>query len=129
MSSASSDRLRNLVAPAAFAAAIIAVGLMLRAGQHNSSRVLLIFLSAWVAAPLVTVAFCARTVGRRSESTRMVQLNASFLIVGGSVAVYIVDAFHQLRPQAAFAFAIVPLVSWGILIVLIPLATALARKS
>ena len=86
--------------------AVGSVGFLLHKGGGNL-KVLLIMMM-WVLAPFVLLAF-AHTHSKRWA------VPLTFVIAAGALVVYAVDAVTPLRPQAAFPFVLVPLVSLPLL--------------
>jgi hypothetical protein len=78
------------------------VGFLLHKGGGN--RTVLAIMMLWVLAPLVLLALAY------ARSKRWA-VPMTFVIMAGALVVYGVDAVVPLRPQAAFPFVLVPLVS------------------
>jgi hypothetical protein len=88
--------------------AIGSFAFMLRVGHHNPSRVLMIMFSVWVLAPFAALIFSMRWATFSRTPLCIVML----AIALGSPAIYGYVAFGPPRAQPAFAFLVVPFVSW-----------------
>jgi len=88
--------------------AIGSLAFMLRVGHHNPSRILMILFSVWVLAP-----FAALILSMRWAAFSRTPLYIVMLVIAlGSPAIYGYVAFGPPRAQPAFAFLVVPFVSW-----------------
>ena len=85
------------------------VALMLIAGRHNNSRLLLAMFTVWVISPYVALA--AVNIRSRSTSIRRAIRILTLVITVAALAVYALIAFGPPRQKTAPAFVIVPPVS------------------
>ena len=124
-----SARWLRAVAPiATVAGAVGSLALMLYAGRHNASRLLLVIFTVWVLAPFVAAALANATSTAWSATTRAA-LHAVMLVLAlGSLVVYAHDAARPRAAQAAFVYVMVPLASWIILVTVVPLAALVSRR-
>jgi phosphate/sulfate permease len=115
-------RLRSAALIALLAGAVGSVGLLLRAGQASDQRMLLVLIAIWVLSPLVALAVADVFSKRWSATTRTVLYCVMLVVTLGSLAMYVDDAVRPRRAQAAFVFVVVPLASWLLMVVVIPIA-------
>jgi ABC-type transport system involved in cytochrome c biogenesis permease subunit len=87
--------------------------LMLRVGRHQPSLLLLALFTGWVASPFI--AMIAATA--RSKSWAMPAL----LVITASIAIYSYAAFGPPIAKPASIFLWVPLGSWLVLAIAIPI--------
>ena len=112
------------------AAALIAVpvgavgslGLMLYAGRHNPSRILLLLFVIWVLSPFVAAALASVASNRWSVVTRATLYVVMLALTLGSLAIYGGVALGYIKAKIGFVFLVVPLASW----LLLGLALAMA---
>jgi hypothetical protein len=90
------------------AGAIGSFAFMLRVGSHNPSRILMIVFSVWVLAPFAALIFSMRWAAFSRPPLYIVVL----VMALGSAAIYGYVAYGPSRAQPAFAFLVVPFVSW-----------------
>ena len=119
--------LRVLALVAVVVGAAGSIGFMLHVGHRNPSRLLIGLFVIWVLSPFVALGLADR-VSRRWSVRARVTLHAVMLIVTlGSLAVYGRVALGPPRPQPAFWFMFVPLVSW--MLMAIAVAASVSGKS
>ena len=120
--------LRAVAIIAAVAGAIGSVALTLYVGRHNASRILLSLFVIWVLSPFVALV-CASIVSKRwPVLTRTTLYSLMLVLTLGSLAIYGDVAFGPARATPAFAFLVVPLVSWLLIAVALPVSAFLSRK-
>ncbi len=99
---------------------------MLHAGRRNNSKLLMFIMAIWVLSPFM-VLFAASLVSKYWQpATRKLLAGGMIILSLGSLAVYIVDAMRQPKPQAAFVFIVFPPISW-VLIAIAGIAIKLRR--
>jgi len=104
------------------------LGLMLRVGRHNNSRILIALFTIWVLAPFAALVF-ANVVSRSwPVLTRVALYGVTLVITLGSLAIYGVVAFGPPRPKPAFAFLVVPLVSWLLIVIVVRAAAFISGR-
>jgi len=114
--------LRTSAFTAAVVATLISTGLMLRACRFNASGIALALIAVWILSPMAALV-CADVVARRRPIFGQATVYRLMLIVAsGSVIVYGIDAFVPLSPRAGFPYALVPLVSWMLIVVVLAIA-------
>lgn len=100
---------------------------MLRAGR-NTPRLLLVGFVFWVLSPFVALLWADRSATRWRETTRTTLYLVMIVVAAGSLVVYGIDSVKHLRPQAAFAYVLVPPVCWILSAVGIGAAALLSRR-
>lgn len=109
---------------AVLAAGACSVGLMLRAGQRQNSRILLLLFGTWVLSPFVAAAW-AHTVSRRwSGLARAILSVVTLVFTVSSLAIYGAVAFGLLRAKVGFVFLVVPFASWLLIVIVLSSARA-----
>jgi hypothetical protein len=97
---------------ALLAGAVGSVGLMLRAGHRNPSRLLIALFTFWVLAPFVALVWASVVSKRWSVPTRATLYVAMLVISLGSLGIYGALVFGPLRAKNGFVFLVVPAASW-----------------
>jgi hypothetical protein len=126
MQSRGLDVLRGVALVLVVVAAIVSFGLMLHVGQYRLNLLMLLF-AVWDLSPFAGL-FMAGIVSKRWQILMRAVLYALMLFVAGvSVVVYgRVVIKHPAQP--AFAFLMVPLVSWVLLIVVLLTAHVVSTR-
>lgn len=113
---------------AVLAGAVGSLGFMLHAGRHNNSRILLLLFAVWVLSPFMA-AVLANGVSKRWSVPTRTTLNVVMLVLTlGSLAVYGDVAFGHPRAKIGFVFLVVPLASWLLMAVVVPIAAFLSGR-
>jgi len=95
---------------------------MLYAARHQNSRILLLLFAGWVLSPFMAAVLANAISQRRSVLTRAT-LNVTMLVLTfGSLAIYGDVAFGHPRAKIGFVFLVVPLASWLLLALVVPIA-------
>jgi len=121
-------RLRGAALVAVLAGAGGSVGLMLRAGRHNSSRILLVLFALWVLSPFVVLVLANMVSKRWSVLTRATLYSVMLVLTLGSLAIYGDVALGPPRAQTAFVFVVVPPASWLLIAIVLPTAALLSGR-
>ena len=101
--------------------AIASVGFTLQTGHRNKSILLMGLFVAWVLSPFVALAW-ANAVSRHWTGLTRAALNAvTFLLPVISAAIYGTVALGAPRAKPAFLFLVVPLASWFLVAMTVPL--------
>lgn len=119
-------RTAALIALPAGAAGSIA--LMLRAGHRNPSRVLLILFTIWVLSPFVALVFAIIVSKSWSVITRATLYAVVLVLTVTSLAIYGDVALGPPRTKAAFAFVVVPPVSWLVIAISTSIAALISSR-
>src|ERR1017187_3316041 len=117
------------------AAAVIAVvagaggsvGLTLRVGQRTP-RLLLVLFVLWVLSPFVALVLANVVSKRWSVLTRATLYIVTLFLTLASLTIYGVVALGPPRGKPAFAFLVVPLASWLLIAVVVPLAAFISGR-
>jgi hypothetical protein len=104
------------------------LGLMLRVGHRNNSRVLLVLFGIWVLSPFIALALADMVPKRWPVLTRAALYGMMLVLTLGSLAVYGDVAFGPPRAKPAFAFLIVPLASWLLIAIVVPIAALISGR-
>lgn len=125
--------LRGAALIAVLAGAAGSFGLMLRVGRRNNSLILLALFTVWVLSPFLALIWAHAASKRWSGLTRATLYPVMLVISFGSLAVYGRVAFGPRKAQPAFAFLMIPLASWLVIAVVVPIAALvfgrLSRRS
>ena len=105
-------RLRGMALIATLAGAVCSVGLMLRAGQRQQSRVLLFLFAIWTLSPFVVAAWANVASKLWSDVTRAALNVITLIVTLSSLAIYAGVTFGHLRAKVGFVFLVVPFASW-----------------
>jgi hypothetical protein len=104
------------------------VGLMLYAGRHNASRLLMIIFAIWVLSPFMGLVL-AHVVSKSWSVVTRAALHSLMLIIAlGSLAIYADVALGPPRAKTAAVFVVVPPTSWLLIAVTLPVAALLSRR-
>lgn len=108
--------------------AIGSFGFMLRVGNRNNSFFLMLLFAIWVLSPFVALVL-AHSVSRRWADLTCATLYGLMLVLSlGSLTLYGDVALGPPRPQPAFRFLVVPLASWLLIAVAMPIAAFLSGR-
>ena len=121
-------RLLHAVAvTAVVAGAAGSVGLILRVGHRNPSRVLLVLFVIWDLSPFVVLLLADMVAKRWSVITRATLHIVMLVLALSSLALY-GDVFLRPRAQPAFMFLVVPLGSWLLMTIVVPIAALISGR-
>ena len=104
------------------------IGLMLRAGHRNPSRVLLILFAIWVLSPFVALLFAIIVSKDCSVLTRATLYGVVLVLTATSLAIYGDVALGPPRTKTAFVFVVVPPASWLLIAIAISIAALISRR-
>jgi hypothetical protein len=109
------------------AAGIGSVALVWWVGRGNPSLFLMALFTLWVLSPFVALVIADR-LSQRPASSRAT-LHGVMLIVGiASVAAYLYVAAKPPRTTPASVFVIIPMVSWGLIVTVVPIAAFMSHR-
>ncbi|HUD14929.1 MAG TPA: hypothetical protein VMQ56_14850 [Terracidiphilus sp.] len=97
--------------------AAVSLGSVLWVGRHNSSVVLVLLFTVWVASPFAGLLLIYRAANRRSPARQRVTWSQMLVISLGSVVLYAADVFLYHPAKAAGPFLAVPVASWLFMVV------------
>ncbi|MEP6999488.1 MAG: hypothetical protein ABI969_03355 [bacterium] len=103
------------------------VGAMLRVGQHNPSKLLLLAFVLWDVSPFVALLLADRMSKPWSLLTRKTLYSLMLIFAFGSLAIYGYIAFGPPRKKPAAMFLIVPFASWLLMSIAIPISMRVPR--
>jgi hypothetical protein len=108
--------------------AVGSVGLMLRAGHRNPSRLLLVLFALWVLSPFIALVLANMVSKRWSVLTQATLYTVMLVLTVGSLAIYGDVALGPPRVKAAFVFVVVPPASWLLIAIVVPIAAIISRR-
>ena len=108
--------------------AVGSVGLMLRAGHRNPSRLLLVLFALWVLSPFIALVLANMVSKRWSVLTRATLYTVMLVLTVGSLAIYGDVALGPPRTKAAFVFVVVPPASWLLIAIVVPIAALISGR-
>ena len=120
-------RLRVAALIAVLAGAAGSVGLTLSAGQGRDLRLLVVF-TIWAFAPFAALVLAHVVARRWLVHTRATLYCLMLVLTLGSLAIYVGDALRHPGTQDAFVFVLVPLVSWVLIALVIPIGAFAAGR-
>ncbi len=113
---------------AVLAGAVGSVGLMLRAGHLNPSRLLLVLFALWVLSPFIALVLANMVSKRWSVVTRATLYTVMLILTVASLAIYGYVAFGPPRTKPAFVFVVVPPASWLLIAIVVPIAALISGR-
>ena len=119
--------LRAVALIAVVVGAVGSVGLILWVGRGNPSRVLLGLFVIWDLSPFIGLLLAEMVSKRWSVITRATLHIVMLVVALSSLALY-GDVVLRPRPQPAFMFLVVPLGSWLLMTIVIPIAALISGK-
>jgi hypothetical protein len=120
--------LRLVALVAVVAGAVGSVVSLLLVSHRSDSRIVLVLIAGWVLSPFVALVF-ANTLAKRWSALTRTTLHCMMLILTvGSLAAYWSVVLKPPTSKRAFMFVAVPLASWGLIAVVIPLAALISGR-
>jgi hypothetical protein len=120
------DVLRGVALVAVVLSAVGSFVLMLHAGEYRLNLLMLLF-AVWDLSPFAALAVAGVASKRWPKITRAALYAVMLCVAGESVMVY--GRVVWKRPaQPAFAFLVVPLASWTLLIIVVLVAHVISTK-
>jgi hypothetical protein len=120
--------LRRAALIAALAGAAGSLGLTLRAGRRQNSRILLLLFTIWALSPFIALVAASLVSKRWSILTRATLYCVTLILTLGSLAVYGDVAFGYTTAKAGFVFLVVPLASWLLIAIVVPIAALISSR-
>ena len=102
-------------------------GLFLRAAWR-SPPLLVLLIGGWVLAPFMALLWANLVSNRWPVPARATLYGVMLVVAVGSLAAYLVDALGPPRGKAAFVFVAVPLGSWLLMAIAVPIAALVSRR-
>lgn len=119
--------LRNLALIAILVGAGGSLFFMFHAGHNQSSIILITLFTVWVLSPFAGVLIADR-ISKRWKVLSRVTLYWLILVISlGSLICYS-GAFGHLGAKPAFKFLVVPLISWLLIVTVIPIVSRLSTN-
>jgi hypothetical protein len=104
------------------------LSLVLRAGRHNHSVLLVGLFTIWVLSPFIAL-LAANVVSKRWQApTRVAIFSLSLFLTLGSLVAYS-GAWTPPKAKPAGVFLVVPLISWILMAIVISITASLSRRS
>jgi len=120
--------LRGAALIVALAGAVASFGLMLHVGRGQRSLILIGLFTVWELSPFVALV-CAHVVSKHwAGFTRSTLYGVMLVLTLGSLAIYGNVALEPPRPQPAFVFLVVPLASWLLIAIVLPIAALISGR-
>jgi hypothetical protein len=119
--------LRRVALIAVVAGAIGSVGLMLWVGRRNPSRLLIVLFAIWVLSPFVAL-LLANMASRRWSVITSATLHSLMLVLTLSSVVIYGNVVLRPRSTPAFVFIVVPLGSWLLMTIVVPIAALISGR-
>ena len=127
----SDGRFLGLLHVVALAAVVLgavgSVALMFWVGHRNPSRVLLSLFIVWDLSPFVAL-LLADMVSKRWRVLTRATLHIVMLVLALSSLALYADVVLRPRPQPAFRFIVVPLGSWLLMTIVVPMAALISGR-
>jgi hypothetical protein len=121
-------RLRGAALIAVAAGAVGSVGLLLRAGRRNDSRLLMVLMAMWVLSPFVGFLWAHVVSTRWPVLTRSTLYILMLVLSLVSLAIYADAVVNPPKAQGAFVFIVVPPLSWLLAAVALPIAALISSR-
>lgn len=103
------------------------LGLVLYAGRHNHSILLVVLFVVWVLSPFAAL-LVASVVSRSWFIPVRVTIYILMVVLPLGSLVGYSGALNQSSTKPAFVFLIIPLVSWLLMAIVIPISAAQSRR-
>ncbi len=109
------------------AGVIVSLYLTLRAGRNNSSIILPLLFVVWVLSPLLFLAIASMRSKRWPFPVRITLYCLVLILVPASLFGYS-GIFTPPGTKTAFVFLMIPLISWLLLAIIMPILMSILRK-
>jgi hypothetical protein len=120
--------LRLAALSAMLAGGVGSLGLTLRAGHRNPSRILILLFAIWVLSPFAALGWACMASQRWSNLTQAALYCVTLAVALVSLITYGVVALGPPRAQTAFVFVVVPPASWLLMAIVVPIAALISRR-
>ena len=107
--------------------ALGSIGLMFWVGHRNPSRVLLVLFTIWDLSPFMALLLADMISKRWSVITRATLHIVMLVIALSSLALY-GNVVLRPRSQPAFMFLVVPLGSWVLMMIVVPIVALISGR-
>ncbi|SRR5258706_11059992 len=119
--------LRTIAIVVVLVGAGASLALMFRAGHNNKSVLLLGLFAIWVLSPFVALLVANIVSKNWSVLTRLALYILMLFLTFGSLVGYS-GVLSPPGTKPAFVFLVVPLISWLLIVIVIPIAASLSRR-
>jgi len=119
--------LRTIALVVLLAAAGWSLVMVIRTGRHNPSFLLPMLFILWVSSPFAALLIADRISRPWSALTRVTLYSLTLIISAGCLLSYS-GLLSPPGTKAAFVFLITPLLSWLLILTVIPIAAAVSRR-
>ena len=119
--------LRKIALVLVVAGAVISLDLMLQAGHNQKSKLLIFLFTGWILSPFFALLVLNVVAKRWAVLPRKTLYILMLIITVASIFCYS-GVFNPVGFKPAFIFLIVPLISWILLVTIIPLAVSRSPK-
>lgn len=106
--------------------AIGSLGFMFIAGRNQNSVILLVLFMIWVLSPFVGLIVAAKISKKWTVLTRLALYWLMLVLSIGSLIIY--SGIIPVGTKTAFKFLVVPLISWLLIMIVIPIVIRLSAK-
>jgi hypothetical protein len=104
------------------------LGLMFRAGRRQNSKILLLLFAIWVLSPFIALVGANVISKRWPILTRAALYSVMLVLTLGSLAIYGEVAFGYATAKVGFVFLVVPLASWLMIAIVVPIAALISSR-
>jgi hypothetical protein len=104
------------------------LGLMFRAGRRQNSKILLLLFAIWVLSPFIALVGANMVSKRWPILTRAALYSVMLVLTLGSLAIYREVAFGYTTAKVGFVFLVVPLASWLLIAIVVPIAALISSR-
>jgi len=111
-----------------FAGAIGSLVLMFNAGRDQKSILLIVLFTGWVLSPFVGL-FIADMISKRWLSKTRLAIYLLILFITLASLIFYSGKLNVPGTKPAFKFLIVPLISWVLILVIVPIKRKRSSKS
>jgi len=111
-----------------FAGALVSLYLTLEAGRNNGSIILPVLFVVWVLSPYMLLATENVLSKRWPDSVRITLYCLILLLVPVSILGYL-GVFSPPGTKNAFVFLVIPLISWLLIAIILPILVSQRRKT
>ena len=101
--------------------------MMFQTGRNNDSVFLMTLFAVWVFSPFAVLAVATR-ISMRWSNLRRVTLYTLLLVVAVGSLIGYSGALSPAGTKPAFVFLVIPLISWLLMAIVIPVAALLSRR-
>jgi hypothetical protein len=120
--------LRGAALIAVLAGAVSSLGLMLHAGRRQKSLILIGLFIVWELSPFVALVYAHVASKHWSVLTRTTLYSLMLVLTLCSLGIYGDVALGPPRAQTAFVFLVVPLASWLLIAIVLPIAALISGR-